>query len=56
MPTKTSSSDSATDSSQATHLSNPASVFLNPIGLAASAPASSTAPITWSVLAMSTPA
>ena len=56
MPTKTPSSLSATDSSHATHLSKPASLFLKGMGLATSAPVSSTAPITWSILAMSTPA
>ena len=49
-------SDSAMDSSHAMHLSKPASVFLKAMGLTTSDPVSSTAPITWSTLAMSTPA
>ena len=56
MPTTTSDGDPARPSSHATALSSPASVFLNGIGGHISAPRSSTAPMTWSVLAMSTPA
>lgn len=56
MPTSTSDGSPATPSSQASHRSNPAEVFLKDIALQGSEPRSSTAPITWSDLATSTPA